>query len=198
MEYAVCVKGLSKRFYRYHADRPWTLHEAFVKGLRRLQPAHRFWALRDVSFSVAPGRVVGIIGPNSDGKQFVMPMTGDMNALPMMGGSEKLSIAPGESREIVMSEVFQGGEGLTYSYVTPDNMRVSFDESSGTLKVTAPNDWTGKEDITLKATDGTATVYKTMSVSVAPQSSFAMIAGFTAAIVIAVIVIAAIWKTQKE
>ena len=46
MDYAVVVKGLSKQFYRYHADRPWTLHETLVKGLRRLQPAERFWALR--------------------------------------------------------------------------------------------------------------------------------------------------------
>ena len=59
MDYAVVVEGLSKQFYRYHADRPWTLHETLVKGLRRLQPAERFWALRDISFCVAAGRVVG-------------------------------------------------------------------------------------------------------------------------------------------
>jgi len=139
-------------------------------------------------------------GMSSDGsgKQYVMSMSGDMNALPATGGSAKLSIAPGESREIVMSDVFQGGNGLTYSYEAPENLRVSYDEASGTIRVTAPNDWTGKEDITLKATDGTATVYKTMSVSVAPQSSFAVITGFSAAIIIALVVIAAIWKTQKE
>jgi hypothetical protein len=139
-------------------------------------------------------------GMNSDGsgKRYVMPMTGDMNTLPAMGGSARMSIAPGESREVVMTDVFQGGAGLSFSYDAPENLRVSYDEASGTLKVTAPQDWTGEEDITLKATDGTATVYKTMSVSVAPQSSFAVIAGFTAAIVIAALVIAAIWKTQRE
>jgi protocatechuate 3,4-dioxygenase beta subunit len=137
-------------------------------------------------------------GMNGDGKRFVMPMGDDMNSMPGTGGSKKLSISPGESREIEMAELFQGGDGLTYSFESPDNLRVSYDEASGVLKVTAPDDWTGEEDITIKATDGTATVYKSMSVSVAPQSSFAVIAGFTAAIVIAAIVIAAIWKTQKE
>jgi len=76
MEYAVSVKGLSKHFYRYHADRPWTFHEAFVKGLRRLQPFERFWALRDVTFSVVPGKVVGIVGPNGSGKSTLLRLIG--------------------------------------------------------------------------------------------------------------------------
>lgn len=76
MKYAVSVKGLSKQFYRYHADRPWTLHEAFVKGLRRLRPSDRFWALRDVSFSVAPGCVVGMVGPNGSGKSTLLRLIG--------------------------------------------------------------------------------------------------------------------------
>lgn len=76
MDYAVVVKGLSKQFYRYHADRPWTLHETLVKGLRRLQPAERFWALDDVTFSVAPGRVVGVIGSNGSGKSTLLRLIG--------------------------------------------------------------------------------------------------------------------------
>lgn len=76
MDYAVVVKGLSKQFYRYHADRPWTLHETLVKGLRCLQPAERFWALDDVTFSVAPGRVVGVIGSNGSGKSTLLRLIG--------------------------------------------------------------------------------------------------------------------------
>ena len=76
MDYAVVVKGLSKQFYQYHADRPWTLHETLVKGFRRLQPAERFWALDDVSFSVAPGRVVGVIGSNGSGKSTLLRLIG--------------------------------------------------------------------------------------------------------------------------
>jgi len=121
-----------------------------------------------------------------------------MNYLPSVGGVEKVSIAPGESREISMDDVFQGADGMTFSYEAPDNLQVSYDEEHGTIRVTAPDGWTGDEDLTLKATDGTATVYKTLSVSVAPQSSMLVFAGFAAAIAVAAVIIAAIWKTQKE
>ncbi len=137
-------------------------------------------------------------GSDESGKQFVMAMGDDMNYLPSVGGVEKVSIAPGESREISMDDVFQGADGMTFSYEAPDNLQVSYDEEHGTIRVTAPDGWTGDEDLTLKATDGTATVYKTLSVSVAPQSSMLVFAGFAAAIAVAAVIIAAIWKTQKE
>lgn len=76
MDYSVAVKGLSKQFYRYHADRPWTLHETLARGLRRLHPFERFWALRDVSFAVAPGRMVGLIGSNGSGKSTLLRLIG--------------------------------------------------------------------------------------------------------------------------
>ena len=76
MESAVVVENLSKQYYRYHTDRPWTLHEALVKGLRRLRPAERFWALREVSFSVAPGRMLGIVGANGSGKSTLLRLIG--------------------------------------------------------------------------------------------------------------------------
>jgi lipopolysaccharide transport system ATP-binding protein len=76
VNYAVIVQGLSKQFYRYHVDRPWTLHEALVKGLRRLQAAESFWALDDVTFKVAPGRVIGVIGSNGSGKSTLLRLIG--------------------------------------------------------------------------------------------------------------------------
>jgi len=72
MDYAVVVKDLSKQYYLYHADRPGTLHETLIRGFRRLRPSERFWALRDVSFSIAPGRVVGVVGSNGSGKSTLL------------------------------------------------------------------------------------------------------------------------------
>jgi lipopolysaccharide transport system ATP-binding protein len=76
MNYAVVVEGLSKQYYLYHADRPWTLHETLVRGLSQLRAAERFWALRDISFSVASGRVVGLVGPNGSGKSTLLRLIG--------------------------------------------------------------------------------------------------------------------------
>ena len=72
MNDAIVVQGVGKHYYVYHADRPWTLHETLVKGFRRVRPHERFWALRDVSFSIAPGRVVGIMGSNGSGKSTLL------------------------------------------------------------------------------------------------------------------------------
>jgi len=79
MPKAIIVQNLSKSFRRYHADRPTTLKEVLLRGLRglrRIAPAERFWALRDVSFSVAPGRMVGVIGPNGAGKSTLLRLIG--------------------------------------------------------------------------------------------------------------------------
>ena len=76
MNHAIDVQNLSKQFRRYHIDRPWTLQEALQRGLRGVRPAQYFWALRDVSFTVSPGRVVGVIGPNGAGKSTLLRLIG--------------------------------------------------------------------------------------------------------------------------
>ena len=76
MHDAIVVQNLSKRFRRYHASKPVTLHEAVLQGLRRLKPIDQFWALQDVSFRVAPGRMVGLIGRNGSGKSTLLRLIG--------------------------------------------------------------------------------------------------------------------------
>lgn len=72
----VIVRSLGKQFYRYHTYRPTTLKEALLSGLHYLKPAERFWALRDISFTVAPGQMLGLIGTNGAGKSTLLRLVG--------------------------------------------------------------------------------------------------------------------------
>jgi len=72
----IVVHSVGKSFRRFHPRRPRTLQEAVLQGLRDLRPVERFWALRDVSFSVAPGKMVGIMGANGAGKSTLLRLIG--------------------------------------------------------------------------------------------------------------------------
>jgi len=76
MRGTVVVQGLGKQFRRYHRDRPVTLKEAVVRGLRQMKPVEQFWALREVSCSVAAGRTLGMIGNNGAGKSTLLRLIG--------------------------------------------------------------------------------------------------------------------------
>lgn len=70
-EFALHIDGLSKCYQLY--DQPQDrLKQMFMGG--RKNYSREFWALRDVSFSIARGETVGIIGRNGSGKSSLLQM----------------------------------------------------------------------------------------------------------------------------
>jgi lipopolysaccharide transport system ATP-binding protein len=76
MRPAIQVEHVSKSFRRYRPDRPFMLQEVLARGVRGLRATEQFWALSDVSFSVARGRAAGIIGTNGSGKSTLLRLVG--------------------------------------------------------------------------------------------------------------------------
>jgi lipopolysaccharide transport system ATP-binding protein len=70
------VEEVSKKYRRYTGNHSITFQEAFLRGFRGHSAGDTFWALRDVSFAVAAGEMVGVIGRNGAGKSSLLRLVG--------------------------------------------------------------------------------------------------------------------------
>jgi ABC-type polysaccharide/polyol phosphate transport system ATPase subunit len=72
--YAITAEGLSKRYRRGVVAASGLLRDSLARALRaphllfRPDRVEKFWALKDVSFDVRHGEVLGLIGRNGSGK----------------------------------------------------------------------------------------------------------------------------------
>lgn len=76
MKNAIIVEHLGKVYHRYHTHKPATIMEVVLSGFRGLSAREKFWALRGVNFTVAPGQMLGIIGKNGAGKSTLLQLLG--------------------------------------------------------------------------------------------------------------------------
>jgi lipopolysaccharide transport system ATP-binding protein len=74
----LAFRSVSKRYRR--GERADSLRDLIAEAGRKLlgrrppQDAREFWAVRDVSFEVEPGKILGIIGANGAGKSTVLKL----------------------------------------------------------------------------------------------------------------------------
>src|SRR3974390_1705695 len=88
---AIEVSGLTKSFRSYKKQPGF---KGAVKGLFRRQYEH-IHAVKDVSFKIEPGELVGFLGPNGAGKTTTLKMLAGL-LFPTSGAGRVLGYVPGE------------------------------------------------------------------------------------------------------
>lgn len=96
------VKNLGVRFRRNRGSR--RSFKDLLSGSKRRNRPGEFWALRDVSFTVAPGEAIGVVGRNGQGKSTLLKLVAGV-LLPDEG---KVRVAGGVAPLIEITGGFVG------------------------------------------------------------------------------------------
>jgi ABC-type polysaccharide/polyol phosphate transport system ATPase subunit len=112
--FAIRVEGLGKCF-RQTVPRQLTLAGRLRRRWKDEASASELWALRDVSFSLAPGELLGVSGPNGAGKSTLLRLLAGI-------------LRPTEGRVQTRGRVntfFQIGAGIERELSLRDNIEIS-------------------------------------------------------------------------
>ena len=73
---AIVVQGLGKKFKKFPSNYPRKVKHLLTGSLLKTGSRESFWCLRDVSFEIHQGQMLGIIGPNGSGKSTLLRLIG--------------------------------------------------------------------------------------------------------------------------
>lgn len=76
---AVVCSDITKCFRRYSSTRPRRWKDLVFGGWKELRPVEYLWALRDVSFRLQTGRMLGVVGRNGAGKSTLLRLVGGVS-----------------------------------------------------------------------------------------------------------------------